>query len=153
MLSLNGATLDKHLLLLLLQLSLSLLLLLFFPDAFFSLSESSDYAFPTCSTAVRLLLFFFNVAKVSLIFFMLGMAPVYDVLPPCKHYSEVHTTAQSLAQWLNLCSGMVDGRTMWAWPSVDLYLIHKEDIKSNLLCCCPEFQCLNSKFNPFTQRT
>lgn len=99
--------------------------------------------------------FFFYVAKVSLIFFMLGMAPVYDVLPPCNHYSEVHTTAQSLAQRLNLCSGMVDGRTMWAWPSVDLYLIHKEDIKPNLLCCCPEFlrECLNSKWNPFTQRT
>lgn len=149
MLSINGATPDKHLLLLLLLLlSLSLLLFLFFPDAVFfpiRIERLRVSNLLHCCSSV--------VAKVSLIFFMPGMAPVYDVLPPCNHYSEVHTTAQSLAHWLNLCSGMVDGRTTWAWPSVDLYLIHKKDIKSTLLCCCPEFQDLDSKFNPFTQRT
>lgn len=49
---------------------------------------------------------------------------------------------------LNLYSSMVDGRTMWVWPSVDLYLIHLEDIKSTSLSCTGIYN-VDSKLNLF----
>lgn len=76
-------------------LSLSLcLLLLLFQHAVSSVRFEHLHAskFLNCC----LLVTFFNVAKSVSYLAMLGTVPVYDILLPCNHYLEVHSTAWTL---------------------------------------------------------